>query len=91
MDQQVSSARLSQALSARTATVAVCGLCYVGLPLAATICRAGFPVVGFDIDADKVSAINAGRSYIGAVRAARGQGGRPRSLCACAAAHARIR
>jgi UDP-N-acetyl-D-glucosamine dehydrogenase len=40
----------------------------VGLPLAATICRAGFPVVGFDIDPEKVSAIHAGRSYIGAAR-----------------------
>ena len=68
MDERVPSVRLSQAIIARTATIAVCGLGYVGLPLAATICRAGFSVVGFDIDTEKITAINDGRSYIGAVR-----------------------
>jgi UDP-N-acetyl-D-glucosamine dehydrogenase len=68
MDERVSSVRLSQAIIARTATIAVCGLGYVGLPLAATIGRAGFSVVGFDIDTEKITAINDGRSYIGAVR-----------------------
>ena len=60
--------RLEQAIAGRTATIGVCGLGYVGLPLAATICRAGFDVVGFDIDDSKIAAINEGRSYIGAVR-----------------------
>jgi len=68
MDERVPSAILSQAILKRSATVAVCGLGYVGLPLAATICRAGFSVVGFAIDTEKVSAINDGQSYIGAVR-----------------------
>lgn len=45
-------------------TVGVAGLGYVGLPLCAAFARAGLPVIGFDPDADKVSAVNAGKSYI---------------------------
>ncbi len=43
------------------------GLGYVGLPLAMAACRGGFNVVGFDIDASKTAALNAGASYIDAV------------------------
>jgi UDP-N-acetyl-D-glucosamine dehydrogenase len=49
----------------RTARVAVVGLGYVGLPLAETFAWGGYPVLGFDIDADKVAKINRGESYIG--------------------------
>ncbi|HJZ71487.1 MAG TPA: nucleotide sugar dehydrogenase [Vicinamibacterales bacterium] len=42
----------------------IIGLGYVGLPLAVEFARAGFDVTGFDVDAAKVSDINAGRSYI---------------------------
>jgi len=48
----------------RTATVGVIGLGYVGLPLAIEFARAGFPVLGFDLDADKVAKINRGKSFI---------------------------
>jgi len=51
----------------KSATVGVIGLGYVGLPLAMTAARAGFPVIGFDIDASKIVSIDAGRSYIEAV------------------------
>jgi len=51
----------------RTARVGVIGLGYVGLPLAVEFAAAGFHVTGFDIDASKVSAVNAGKSYIGDV------------------------
>jgi len=44
--------------------VAVIGMGYVGLPLVREFCRAGFPVVGFDIDLAKIKKLNAGRSYI---------------------------
>ncbi len=44
--------------------IAVLGLGYVGLPLAAEFAR-HFPTVGVDIDQTKIDAINAGRSYIG--------------------------
>jgi UDP-N-acetyl-D-glucosamine dehydrogenase len=48
----------------RAATVGVIGLGYVGLPLVGAIAGAGFGVVGFDVDAEKVAMLNAGRSYI---------------------------
>ncbi|MBC7225825.1 MAG: nucleotide sugar dehydrogenase [Thermoflexales bacterium] len=55
---------LSSRISSRTARVAIIGLGYVGLPLAVAFARAGFPVVGIDVDEEKVAALNAGRSYI---------------------------
>jgi UDP-N-acetyl-D-glucosamine dehydrogenase len=45
-------------------TIAIIGLGYVGLPLALQFARSGVRVIGLDIDAKKVSALNAGRSYI---------------------------
>ncbi|MEI7899270.1 MAG: nucleotide sugar dehydrogenase [bacterium] len=45
-------------------TIAIVGLGYVGLPLALQFCRSGAQVVGIDIDAAKVAALNARRSYI---------------------------
>jgi UDP-N-acetyl-D-glucosamine dehydrogenase len=44
--------------------VAIVGLGYVGLPLSLQFARSGVPVLGFDIDPDKVDALNEGRSYI---------------------------
>ena len=43
---------------------AIIGLGYVGLPLALQFSRSGIPVVGLDVDAAKVDAINQGKSYI---------------------------
>lgn len=40
------------------------GLGYVGLPLAVEFAKAGFAVVGIDVDPRKVAALTAGRSYI---------------------------
>jgi len=40
------------------------GLGYVGLPLATEFARAGFNVLGIEVDAAKVALINEGRSYI---------------------------
>jgi UDP-N-acetyl-D-glucosamine dehydrogenase len=45
-------------------TIAIIGLGYVGLPLALQFARCGVRVLGLDIDAQKVRALNAGRSYI---------------------------
>ena len=45
-------------------TIAIIGLGYVGLPLALQFARRGVRVLGLDIDAKKVRALNAGRSYI---------------------------
>jgi UDP-N-acetyl-D-glucosamine dehydrogenase len=51
-------------LAARTAKIGVIGLGYVGLPLSLLLSEAGFKVTGFDIDARKVTDLEAGRSYI---------------------------
>ena len=56
--------KLRQAIEARTARVGIIGLGYVGLPLAVTAANAGFPVLGFDIDARRVERINAGETMI---------------------------
>ncbi len=48
----------------RSATVGVIGLGYVGLPLARAFSMAGYRVLGFDIDPEKVAKLNAGGSYI---------------------------
>ncbi len=74
--------------------VGIVGLGYVGLPLAAAFARAGAPVLGFDRDAKKVAAVNAGKSYIRhiparEVRELLARGGRattdPRELSAASA------
>ncbi len=44
--------------------IAIVGLGYVGLPLSIQFARSGVEVLGLDIDAVKVSAINEGLSYI---------------------------
>jgi UDP-N-acetyl-D-glucosamine dehydrogenase len=48
----------------KQARLGVIGLGYVGLPLAVEFARAGFQVIGFDVDQRKVDALNAGESYI---------------------------
>jgi len=45
-------------------TIAIIGLGYVGLPLAIRFSEEGFKTIGFDIDHEKVSMLNDGRSYI---------------------------
>jgi UDP-N-acetyl-D-glucosamine dehydrogenase len=48
----------------RRALVGVIGLGYVGLPLALRFVEMGFPVLGFDVDAEKIRQLADGRSYI---------------------------
>jgi UDP-N-acetyl-D-glucosamine dehydrogenase len=55
---------LREHIVARTARVGVLGLGYVGLTEALELARAGFPVTGFDIDATRVAAVQAARSYL---------------------------
>lgn len=54
----------ARAYKDKTAVIGIVGMGYVGIPLALACWTAGFRVVGFDIDPDKVEALNAGRSYI---------------------------
>lgn len=50
-----------------SAAIGVVGLGYVGLPLAVEKAKAGFRVVGFDVQASKVDLVNQGINYIGDV------------------------
>lgn len=53
-----------QSLKNRTATVAVLGLGYVGLPLAMTMNQSGVKVLGIDVNPDRIHQINSGQSPI---------------------------
>jgi UDP-N-acetyl-D-glucosamine dehydrogenase len=55
---------LKDKLARREATIGVIGLGYVGLPLVLRFGEVGYRVIGFDIDAAKVTQLNEGRSYI---------------------------
>jgi UDP-N-acetyl-D-glucosamine dehydrogenase len=55
---------LLKKIESKQAKLGVIGLGYVGLPLAVEFARAGFPVVGYDVDQKKVAELMAGRSYI---------------------------
>jgi len=55
---------LIEKIRSREAHLCVIGLGYVGLPLLVEFARAGFKVVGVDIDAAKVKRLNGGDSYI---------------------------
>jgi len=61
-------------IAAKSAVIGICGLGYVGLPLSLRFAAAGFRVIGFDIDAAKVEALNAGRSYIGHIKDVKAKG-----------------
>lgn len=51
-------------INARSFTIGIIGLGYVGIPLALAAVRAGFPVVGFDIDKVRVEELSKGISSI---------------------------
>lgn len=57
-------AKVRDGISSKTARVGVVGLGYVGLPLAVEFARAGFEVVGIDVQQSKVDQFNSGHSYI---------------------------
>lgn len=49
----------------KTAKLGVVGLGYVGLPLAVEKAKAGYDVIGFDVQEKKVQLVNEGHNYIG--------------------------
>ncbi|MEX2214944.1 MAG: nucleotide sugar dehydrogenase [Phycisphaeraceae bacterium] len=55
---------LLEKIAARRAVVGVIGLGYVGLPLLRAFFEAGFPVIGFDVDPEKVRHLKAGHNYL---------------------------
>ena len=61
-------APLLDQIKAKTTTIGVIGLGYVGLPLAVTAADRGYTVVGFDIDQTKIDLIAKRINYIEAVK-----------------------
>jgi UDP-N-acetyl-D-glucosamine dehydrogenase len=57
-------AALLENIVAKRFTIGIVGLGYVGLPLALVAAKAGFPVLGFDINASRVARINRGEAVI---------------------------
>jgi UDP-N-acetyl-D-glucosamine dehydrogenase len=60
----LTAAELRDRIGTRKARIGIIGMGYVGLPLALLFSEHEFAVTGFDIDQEKVEALNAGRSYI---------------------------
>jgi len=56
--------RTLEKIESMTARVGVLGLGYVGIPLAISVVRRGFPVLGFDILAERAGRLNLGQSPI---------------------------
>ena len=52
----------------KTLTMGVCGLGYVGLPLAVDKAKHGYFTIGFDVSEGKVALVNEGKNYIGDVQ-----------------------
>ena len=58
---------LIEKIQNKTLTMGVCGLGYVGLPLAVDKAKHGFKTIGFDVQQEKVDMVNSGKNYIGDV------------------------
>lgn len=52
-------------ITEKRAKLGVVGLGYVGLPLAVEKAKAGYKVIGFDVQSQKVKMVNEGKNYIG--------------------------
>lgn len=52
-------------IQSKKAVIGVIGLGYVGLPLAVEKAKAGYKVIGFDVQREKVEKVNRGINYIG--------------------------
>ncbi|MEZ0536163.1 nucleotide sugar dehydrogenase [Caldicellulosiruptoraceae bacterium PP1] len=59
--------KLLEKFEKREAVIGVVGLGYVGLPLAVEKAKAGYKVIGFDIQQRRVDMVNNGENYIGDV------------------------
>jgi UDP-N-acetyl-D-glucosamine dehydrogenase len=56
--------QLINKLTDKSAIIGIIGLGYVGIPLALRYAEAGYKVVGFDIDPEKVEKISSAKTYI---------------------------
>lgn len=59
--------QLMEKITGGRAVCAVVGLGYVGLPLAVNLAKAGYQVLGFDLQQERADRVNACNSYIGDV------------------------
>lgn len=59
--------QLLNKIESKNATIGVVGLGYVGLPLAVEKAKAGYKVIGFDVQQSRVDQVNQGINYIGDV------------------------
>jgi UDP-N-acetyl-D-glucosamine dehydrogenase len=66
-ESQLPGGLLLEKINQKTAVLGVVGLGYVGLPLAVEKAKAGYRVIGFDIQAKRVEMVNRGQNYIGDV------------------------
>jgi len=57
-------AELTSKIENKTACVGIVGMGYVGLPLAVAVFDAGYEVLGFDIDPEKIECLNNGTPYL---------------------------
>ncbi len=55
---------IASRIESKTAKIGIIGLGYVGLPLAVEYARQGFQTVGYDVSAERVLRLNAGKNYI---------------------------
>lgn len=55
---------LYQDLQQKTAVIGVIGLGYVGLPIAISLAKSGYSVIGIDINTSHIQQLNEGQSYI---------------------------
>jgi UDP-N-acetyl-D-glucosamine dehydrogenase len=55
--------KLLKRIKDKSARIGIIGLGYVGLPLILGFSEAGFPILGFYIDPQKIGLLNAGKSY----------------------------
>lgn len=58
---------LNQMIADKTVKIGVVGLGYVGLPMAVTVAKKGFSVLGFEVSKYAIEHVNAGDNYIGDV------------------------
>jgi UDP-N-acetyl-D-glucosamine dehydrogenase len=76
--------KLIRRIQHQEASIGVVGMGYVGLPLSEAFNAAGFPVLGFDLDAERVTALEAGASYLAHFADSRVATMRDRGFCATA-------
>jgi UDP-N-acetyl-D-glucosamine dehydrogenase len=57
-------AELTSKIENKTACIGIVGMGYVGLPLAVAVFEAGYEVLGFDVDPNKIECLNNGTPYL---------------------------